>query len=213
MSFAATPESTISGKHPVHGLPLSKRYRARRTMAQERKTLKLGWLPVRSGSMGLRPALSAAAVFAIAFHASAHAARTLFAGGNWAAIDFGARCEARTRPVWARNGTEPFAGFAFDASGTRQGQFYVRLNRPAREGATVMARIGSKPFLLAGRGEWAWSRSAQQQQAMLEAARYGEAMRIDSRDARGRRIIDRYSLAGAATAIDSAAAACAGKRR
>jgi hypothetical protein len=137
----------------------------------------------------------------------------MFAGGNWAAIDFGESCEARTRALWARPGTEPFAGFAFDTSGTRQGQFYVRLNRPARGGATVMARIGSRPFLLAGRGEWAWSRSAEQQQAMLEAARYGEAMRVESRDLRGRRIIDRYTLAGAATAIDSAAAACAGKRR
>jgi hypothetical protein len=182
-------------------------------MAQHSRSLKFRWLPVRFGPARRRARLVAAVLLSLAFSSSALAARTVFAGGNWAAIDFGERCEARTKPLWARPGTEAFAGFAFDSSGTRQGQFYVRLNRPARAGATVMARIGSKPFLLAGRGEWAWSRSAEQQQAMIEAARYGQAMRVDSRDIRGRRIIDRYTLAGAATAIDSAAAACAGKRR
>lgn len=143
----------------------------------------------------------------------AHAKRILFAGGNWAAIDYGQRCEARSRALWTRPDTEPFAGFAFDRAGLRQGQFYVRLSRPARAGATVMARIGSSPFLLVGKGEWAWSRNAAQQRAILEAARYGESMRVESRDRRGRRIVDRYTLAGAATSIDAAAAACAGKSR
>jgi hypothetical protein len=36
-------------------------------------------------------------------------------------------------------------------------------------------------------------------------------MRVESRDENGARIVDRYSLASAATAIDAAAAACAGK--
>ncbi|HUG45464.1 MAG TPA: hypothetical protein VMK31_02995 [Sphingomicrobium sp.] len=183
-------------------------------MAQPDKSLKFGWLPLRSGPATRGAAgIAAAALLAFAFSGSALAARTLFAGGNWAAIDFGDGCEARTKALWARPGTLPIAGFAFDSTGSRQGQFYVRLNRAARPGASVMVKIGSKPFLLAGRGEWAWSASAGQQRAMLEAARYGEAMRVDSRDLRGRRIVDRYTLAGAATAIDSAAAACAGKRR
>jgi hypothetical protein len=75
----------------------------------------------------------------------------------------------------------------------------------------VVATIGDQPFLLANRGDWAWSRDPAQQQAMLNAARYGQGMRVDSRDTRGRRMVDRYDLAGAATAIDAAAAACAGK--
>jgi hypothetical protein len=36
-------------------------------------------------------------------------------------------------------------------------------------------------------------------------------MRIESREATGRRFIDRYLLDGAPTAIDAAAARCAGK--
>lgn len=153
-----------------------------------------------------------AGLMLVAAAPAAGASEVLFAGGNWAAIDFGARCEARSRALWARQGTQPFAGFAFDAAGSRQGQFYVHLSRTARSGATVVATIGSVPFLLVGRGEWAWSRTRQQQRAMLEAARSAGGMRVESRDQRGRRIVDRYLLAGAPTAIDAAAAACAGKR-
>ena len=157
-----------------------------------------------------RMRLLLAALALVAAAPAAQAVRIVFAGGNWAAIDFGGRCEARSRALWASSKTKSFAGFAFDPAG-RQGQFYVHLSRPARPGATVIATIDSEPFLLIGKGAWAWSRTAQQQRAMLQAARYSGGMRIESRDQRGRRIVDRYLLAGAATAIDAAAAACAGK--
>jgi hypothetical protein len=154
----------------------------------------------------------AAALLICAAATGADAARILFAGGNWAAIDFGARCEARSKALWAKAKTEPFAGFAFDRAGTRQGQFYVHLGRPARPGAAVMATIGTEPFLLGANGQWAWSRSLDQQAGLLDAARYGTGMRIEYRDSSGRRTVEHYALAGAATAIDSAAAACAGIR-
>lgn len=157
--------------------------------------------------------LLAALTLVAADAAAAAPATIVFAGGNWAAIDFGSRCEARSRALWAREKAEPFAGFAFGRGGARQGQFYVHLSRAARAGATVIVTIGSEPFLLVGKGEWAWSRNARQNRAMLDAARYGGAMRVESRDGRGRRIVDRYALAGAPTAIDAAAAACAGKSR
>lgn len=145
---------------------------------------------------------------------AADAARIIHAGGSWAAIDFGSRCEARARALWSSANSKAVTGFAFDRAGPRQGQFYARLSRPARAGASVVATIGSEPFLLIGRGEWAWSRNMRQQHAMLDAARAGRSMRIESRDRSGRRIVDRYALAGAPTAIDSAAASCAraGKR-
>lgn len=173
-------------------------------MAQEAMPLKFGWLPARYGVFLLAAALAAT---------PASAARILFAGGGWAAIDFGGRCEARSKALWGRKSTQPYAGFAFEPARARQGQFYVHLSRPARAGASVVATIGSQPFLLIGRGQWAWSRNGAQQSALLDAARYGGTLRIESRDASGRRIIDRYQLAGAATAIDAAAAACAGKTK
>ena len=171
-------------------------------MAQAAMSLKFGWLALRFGCV---------IALAGAIPASAQEPRIVFAGGNWAAIDFGERCEARSKALWARKGNKPFAGFAFAPSGRLQGPFYVHLGRPARDGATVIATIGAQPFLLGGNGQWAWSRSAAQQRSILEAARYGRSMRVESRDSKGRRIVDRYMLAGAASAIDSAAAACAGK--
>ena len=181
-------------------------------MAQPNILLKFGLLLRRCGFAALRPMRFAIPLLALAAAAgAAPAPKIAFAGGHWAAIEFGGRCEARSRPLWFKPGTEPFAGFAFDRSGRPHGQFYVHLGRAARAGASVIATIGDQPFLLAGNGEWAWSSNPAQQQAILNAARYGQAMRIDSRDAGGRRTVDRYGLSGAATAIDSAAAACAGK--
>ena len=181
-------------------------------MAQPVILLKFGCLSRRSGSPRLPRIRIALLLFAIAATASAAPSpRIAFAGGHWAAIEFGGRCEARSRPLWFKPGTQPYAGFAFDRSGRPHGQFYVHLGRPTRAGATVVATIGDQPFLLAGKGEWAWSSSQAQRQAILRAARYGSGMRIDSRDTGGGRIVDRYDLSGAATAIDAAAAACAGK--
>lgn len=179
-------------------------------MAQRAISDKFRWLPVRFGSARVRPMRFLVPALALAAAAPpAEAAQVLFAGGSWAAIDFGRRCEARSRALSAKRDTEPVAGFAFDRGGGRQGQFYVRLSRPARPGASVIASIGSEPFLLIGKGQWAWSKAGQQQRAMLDAARYSGGMRVESRDQSGRRIVDRYLLAGAATAIDAAAAACA----
>lgn len=183
-------------------------------MAQARKSLKFGWLPACCGWFLRRHGrLAAASLLLVTLAVPGSAQRILFAGGQWAAIDFGMRCEARSRVLLPRRDTKPFAGFAFDRAGPRQGRFYVHLSRPARTGASVIATIGSSPFLLVGKGAWAWSRGGAQQSAMLEAARYGQSLRIETRDSRGSKVVDRYVLDGAATAIDAAAAACAGKGR
>jgi hypothetical protein len=74
-----------------------------------------------------------------------------------------------------------------------------------------MLHIDSQPFLLVSRGDDAWSDGPLQEQAIIAALRAATAMSVESRDAAGQRFIDPYSLDGAATAIDAAAAACAGK--
>jgi len=74
-----------------------------------------------------------------------------------------------------------------------------------------MVTIGDQPFLLLARGQWAWSRDGRQQRAIMDAARNATGMRVESRDSGGRRFVDRYLLQGAPTAIDAAAAHCAGK--
>lgn len=163
-----------------------------------------------------RLATCAAALLLVLAPSSAAAQQVTFAEGNWATLQFGDRCEARSRALRVQRNRPPgFAGFAFDAGGPRQGQFYARLSRAARPGSSAILTIGRQPFLLAVGGQWAWSRDPRQEQAIIAAARYATSMRVESRDARGRRFIDRYLLAGAPTAIDSAAAQCihAGKSR
>ena len=145
--------------------------------------------------------------------ARAERPQILFAQGQWAAVRYGAQCEAVARPLLpaARRQPESRAGFSFSAAGLRVGEFHARLSRVPRAGSSVMLTIGERPFLLVARGDWAWSRGPAQDSAIIDAARAATSMRIESRDGSGRRFTDRYLLAGAPTAIDAAAAACAGK--
>jgi hypothetical protein len=140
-------------------------------------------------------------------------ARMLAAQGHWAALKFGPRCEASARPLPPASRRQPQAraGFTFAERGTPHGEFHVRLSRAPRPGSSVMLTIGSRPFMLVARGDWAWSRGPLQEAAIIAAARGATGMRVEARDAAGRRFADRYLLAGAPTAIDAAAAACAGK--
>ena len=149
--------------------------------------------------------------FALLIAAPAPAAQLLFAGGQWAALDRGGTCEAASRSLrLAQKGrVQARAGFAFDANGTRHGQFFAELSRIPRTGSTVILTVGTRPFLLASNGQWAWSRDPAQESAIIAAVRSAGGMRVDSRDASGRRFVDRYLLDGAPTAIDAAAARCA----
>ena len=147
--------------------------------------------------------------------ASAAMARgaVIYAGGAWAAIDRGAACEALSRSVRiaAKGKVQAEAGFTFSADRRRWGEFHARLRRMPREGAAVMLNVGGQPFLLVSRGNAAWSAGPLQEQAIIAALRGATGMAVESRDSAGRRFFDPYSLDGAATAIDAAAAACAGK--
>ncbi len=140
---------------------------------------------------------------------------TLVAGGAWSAIDRGSMCEAlsRSQRVAPRDKVQAVAGFSFGSSPMRWGEFHARLSRIPRGDASVMLQIGDQPFLLTTRGGWAWSRGPGQSQAIIAALREASAMAVVSRDAGGMRFSDPYLLDGAPTAIDAAAARCAGKRR
>jgi len=145
--------------------------------------------------------------------APASAQQIIFAGGHWAAIDRGATCEAGSRAlrIAAEGKIQARAGFAFDAAGSRRGQFFALLSRAPRSGSTIVLTVGNEPFMLVSNGQWAWSTGPAQEQAIIAAARDAGGMVVSSRDQAGTRFTDRYGLDGAATAIDAAAARCAGK--
>lgn len=141
------------------------------------------------------------------------AGNIVYAGGAWAAIDRGSTCEALSRSVRiaAKGKLQAQAGFTFSADRRHWGEFHAQLRRMPRPGAAVMLRIDDRPFLLVGQGNQAWSDGPLQERAIILALRGGTSMSVESRDGAGQRFIDPYSLDGAATAIDAAAAACAGK--
>lgn len=135
----------------------------------------------------------------------------LYAGGNWAAIDRGSVCEALSRSAKAvpKGKVQPVAGLSFTPDRKRWGEFHAQLSRVVRSGSSVILKIGEQPFLLDGQGDWAWSRGAAQEQAIIAALREGGGMTLEARDAGGARFVDPYGLDGAPTAIDAAAGRCA----
>jgi hypothetical protein len=135
----------------------------------------------------------------------------IFAGGSWAAIDRGASCEAlaRSARIAAKGKVQAIAGFSFTPDRKRWGEFHARLRRPIRSGSSVILNVGDQPFLLVARGNDAWSRGPLQEQAIIAALRGAGDMRVETHDLAGSRFIDPYSLDGAPTAIDAAAARCA----
>lgn len=150
----------------------------------------------------------------IAAAADARGGSIIAAGGKWAAVLRDGRCDAESRIIvqTPAGKAAAIAGFGFAAGPGQWGAFHARLSRSSRPGASVIATIGTSQFLLAGRGQLAWSRDSRQDQAMLDAVRSSGGMRIESRDTAGRRFVDNYSLDFAPTAIDAAAARCAMQR-
>ncbi len=141
-------------------------------------------------------------------------AQPIAASGDWAAFDRGRSCEAKARSLLVpRKGEpQPHVTIAFDRAGPRRGEISVALRRPVRGGSSVVLTVGEQPFLLTARGAHAWSRGPVQEQAIIAAIRAAGGMRVEARDGAGRRMVDRYTLGGAPTAIDAAAAACIRKK-
>lgn len=120
------------------------------------------------------------------------------------------RCYAIARP--ARAGRGEWQPFASIGSWPRRGVFnqvHFRLRRPMRDGESPVLVIGERRFELVGRGPDAWARDRGEDAAIVAAIRAGSAMRIEAATRAGR-LTDRYTLDGAASAIDAAALGCAG---
>lgn len=193
------------------------------TLAQPVLLLKFGDSLIRSGEIGGSGAWRGAwsmlrrvmfgvprsLVLSLLVMPAPAAAEVIAADGGWAALRYADHCEAVARSVRMAAKDRPQARAGFSFGGRRTGEFHVRLSRPARDGSAVMLTVGELSFLLVGRDDWAWSRGPAQDAAIIAAVRGFGGMRVQGRDAAGGRFADRYLLAGAPTAIDAAAAACA----
>lgn len=146
--------------------------------------------------------------------APAAAQRLLHAGPFWAALERQpGLCEAvaRSELVAPPGRPQARAAFTFSRDGRRRGELHLILSRQARPGSDALLTVGTVSFLLVTRGASAWSRGPAQEQAIIAAIRRSGEMRVRAQGLAGR-ISDRYLLAGAPTAIDAAALACAPAR-
>lgn len=132
--------------------------------------------------------------------------------GQWGAFrDAGVpRCYAVAVPE--QRASEPVAGYASVGTWPRRqvrGQVHVRLSRGAIARGHVRLVIGGQAFQLTGTGADAWAQDRRMDAAIVAAMRSAPSMSVSALDASGRRFSDRYSLEGAATAMDAATVGCA----
>ena len=93
-----------------------------------------------------------------------------------------------------------------------RGQLHFRLSRELAEGARITLSLGGERHVLTGGGVDAWAADRRMDAAVVSAMRSAGSMSVSATDRSGRRFTDRYSLAGAATAMDAATVGCARMR-
>jgi hypothetical protein len=109
--------------------------------------------------------------------------------------------DGRAQAAFASVGTWPGRGV--------RGQVHMRLSRTVANGAAITLLLGGRSFALRGAGGDAWAQDARMDAAIVAAMRSAPALSVSARDGGGRRFTDRYSLDGAATAMDAATVGCA----
>jgi hypothetical protein len=85
-----------------------------------------------------------------------------------------------------------------------RGAVHLVLSREVAEKAKVRLAVGDKRFELVTKGRNAWAADARGDAAIIAAIRSASRMSVS-----GAGFTDRYTLAGAATAIDAATVGCA----
>lgn len=93
-----------------------------------------------------------------------------------------------------------------------RGAVHIVLSREAAAKGPVRLAVGDKRFDLVAKGRNAWAADARGDAAIVAALRSASRMSVTATGAKGGSFTDRYTLAGAATAIDAATVGCAQRR-
>ena len=93
-----------------------------------------------------------------------------------------------------------------------RGQIHFRLSRAIGPDTRINLRIGGQTVALVGSGVDAWAPDPRGDAAVIAAMRSAERMtvRVRAPGRQGGSFADRYTLPGAATAMDAALIGCAG---
>ena len=119
-----------------------------------------------------------------------------------------AAAESETRARVARDHA-PFASIGTWPKRAVRGPLHLRLSRNLAASPRIALAIGGQRFELTGGGGDAWARDRTMDAAIVAAMRSAGTMSVSATDSAGRRFTDRYSLEGAATALDAATVGCA----
>ena len=120
------------------------------------------------------------------------------------------RCYAIAQPQVTGGRSRGWASVATWPNRSLRGSLHVRLSRERDRSARVTLSVGERRFALVANGNDAWAADAPSDRAIVAALRGGRSMSIEAVGVGGQPFADTYALAGAATAIDAAALACAG---
>jgi len=104
---------------------------------------------------------------------------------------------------------QPFASIGTWPRRQVRNQIHIRLSQKLAPDSAITLRIGAQRFALTGGGGDAWAADKTMDAAVIAAIRSASSMSVIARDASGKSFTDRYSLSGAATAIDAATVGCA----
>lgn len=161
----------------------------------------------------MRKPLALLALLAIATPALAKESLGVF--GNWGAFrdPDAARCYAIAKALPSRlaRDYEPYAAVGNWPRRSIRGQVHFRLSRAIRGDRAISLNVGGERFALAGGGGDAWAQDKAMDAAIVAAMRSASRMTVGATDKRGARFSNTYDLSGAATAMDAATVACAGR--
>lgn len=105
---------------------------------------------------------------------------------------------------------EPYASVGTWPKRQLRNQIHFRLSRNISPESKIVLTVGrGTMFELTGGGGDAWAKDRRMDAAIIAAMRSAGGMIVTARDGKGARFTDRYSLAGAATAMDAATVGCA----
>lgn len=90
-----------------------------------------------------------------------------------------------------------------------RGAVHWVLSRDVAGKKPVRLTVGDKRFDLVAKGRNAWAKDARDDAAIIAALRSAARMSVSAQGTKGGAFTDRYTLTGAATAIDAATVGCA----
>ena len=90
-----------------------------------------------------------------------------------------------------------------------RGALHMVLSREVTEKGNVRLTVGDKRFDLIVKGRNAWAKDSRDDAAIIASIRSASRMSVSATSTKGSGFTDRYSLNGAATAIDAATVGCA----